>query len=259
MMSNKNDPMPVLFVGHGSPTNAIEDNEYTENWKLMVKDLPRPKVILCVSAHWLTEGTRVTSEAKPKTIHDFYGFQRELYEKMYPAQGSPETAELIKEIVGSVSVKLDSSWGLDHGTWSVLTKIYPDADIPVLQLGIDYDYSPEKYFKIGQELQALREKGVLLIGSGNIVHNLDAIDFSGRTYSWATEFDEFVKEALEKKDFDALIDFQKQQSAKMAHPTYDHYLPLLYSIGASENDQVKFYNEGVTMGSVSMRCVKFGG
>lgn len=252
------DRMPVLFIGHGSPVNAIEDNEITRNWKIIARSIPKPKAILCVSAHWLKEGTAVTNMEKPKTIHDFYGFPEELYKIKYDAKGSPEHANLIRQLVKSVRIQLDYEWGLDHGTWSFAINMYPEADIPILQLSLDYYLPFETQYQIGREMKPLRDNGVLIIGSGNLVHNLMKIDFLTKPYTWALDFDRFVKRKLESRDDAALIDYTKQRSASSAHPTYDHYLPLLYVIGASENETPQFFNEGIFAGSISMRCVVIG-
>lgn len=250
--------MPVLFVGHGSPMNAIEENEFSGNWKKIAGRIPRPAAILCISAHWLTEGTAVTAMERPKTIHDFYGFPEELYNVKYPAKGSPEHAKSIKKLVKTVAVGLDHEWGLDHGTWSVLRNMYPKAEIPILQLSLDYQLSPEKTFEIGKELGQLRKQGVLIIGSGNLVHNLMVINPGAKPYAWAAEFDNIVKDNLSSGDYENLINYTKYPSAALAHPTNDHYLPLLYVIGAAGNEKPKFFNEEIIWGSLSMRCVAFG-
>jgi 4,5-DOPA dioxygenase extradiol len=249
--------MPVLFVGHGSPMNAVEDNEFTQGWEDIAKRIPAPKAILCVSAHWLREGTAVTAMPKPKTIHDFYGFPEELYAVRYNAPGSAELAKTVQSTVTTVKVGLDQEWGLDHGTWSVLRKMYPAADIPTLQLSLDYQLPFDKAVAIGKELATLRGKGVLIIGSGNVVHNLMRINPNASPFAWAVEFDAFVKKSL-TGDRTQLLHYEKQPSAPLAHPTNDHYLPLLYSVGAADGDKVEFFNEGVTYGSLSMRCAAFG-
>jgi 4,5-DOPA dioxygenase extradiol len=250
--------MPVLFMGHGSPMNAIEDNEFSDNWKKLAQSIPRPESILCISAHWVTEGTYVTAMDNPKTIHDFYGFPKELYEVQYRAKGSQDCANEIINTIKSVEVLPDYEWGLDHGTWSVLVKMYPKADIPVLQLSLDYDLSLDKLFQIGKELNQLRKKGVLIIGSGNVVHNLRMINMGGTSYNWAVDFDSFVKDSLEKEDYNALINYTNHKSSSLAHPTNEHYLPLLYVIGVVENEKPQFLNEGIFAGSISMRCVVYG-
>ena len=252
------DRLPAIFIGHGSPENALEENAFTRGWKTLAHSLPRPKAIVSISAHWLTEGTAVTAMARPRTIHDFYGFPQTLNEIEYPCQGSAEVAARIRKVVGAVKVHSDSEWGLDHGTWSVLVNMYPQADIPVVQLSLDYYLPPARQYEIGRELGALREEGVLILGSGNLVHNLTAIDFNAAPFSWALDFDHFVGDALAARDDDALIRFTERRSAHLAHPTFDHYLPLLYVLGASESETPRQFNEGFFAGSVSMRCAVFG-
>ena len=252
--------MPVLFIGHGSPLNAIEDNEFSRDWKRLAAAIPRPSLILCISAHWLTDETKVTAMENPKTIHDFYGFPKQLEQTQYAAKGSLEYAELIKHTLSSIHVKLDNNWGLDHGTWSVLLHMYPKADIPVIQLSIDFGLPLTNHFDIGKRLTTLRDKGVLIIGSGNIVHNLGMVNFdsSAEPFDWAVNFDDFVKTSLEKKNFEALINYKKQSSSRYAHPTNDHYIPLLYVIGASDMQTPEFSCEKIVHSSLSMRCVKYG-
>jgi 4,5-DOPA dioxygenase extradiol len=250
--------MPVLFIGHGSPENAVENNEFTKEWESISKKISHPKAILVISAHWLTEGSAVLSVEKPRTIHDFYGFPDELYVVEYKANGAVDLAKRIQKLVKSVKVNLDTEWGLDHGAWSILMHMYPKADVPVLQLSLDYTLSLEKQYEIGKELSVLRSEGVLIIGSGNIVHNLRLLDFEGNTFEWAIGFDKYVKNALEKRDDEAIIHYDKSEYAKLAHPTDDHFLPLLYILGAADkNEKPKFYCEGIVYGSISMRCVVF--
>ena len=254
---------PVLFIGHGSPMNAIEENAYTRRLHELGKALPKPKAILCVSAHWLTNGTWVTHMTNPKTIHDFGGFPQALFDVEYPAPGSPETATLIQALINDPKIKLDDqAWGLDHGTWSVLTHLYPNADIPVVQLSIDASEDPEFHLEMGTKLRKLRDHGILILGSGNIVHNLRQIKWQdGETpYPWTIDFDQWVKERLVARDYNALAkQFLDQPSGRLAVPTLDHYLPLLYVVGASdEQDQLKFEYEGLEMGSLSMRSLSLG-
>lgn len=254
---------PVLFIGHGSPMNAIEDNDYTRTVAALGKRLPRPEAVLCVSAHWLTEGTRVTGMAKPRTIHDFGGFPEALYQVSYPAPGSPALAALVRETVGGGEVSIDEGeWGLDHGAWSVLRHLYPKADVPVVQLGIDVGATARRHLNIGEKLRPLRDKGILILGSGNIVHNLRRISFDegAEPASWAVEFDAWVKDRLEKRDFAALSgDLDAAPSGRLAVPTPDHYDPLLYVLGAAdERDAMRFEFEGIQNGSISMRSVSFG-
>lgn len=254
-----NTRMPVLFVGHGSPMNAIEDNEYSRAWKEIGNDLPRPRAILSISAHWLTRGTSVTAMEKPRTIHDFGGFPQKLFEQQYPAPGSPELSLRIRELITKTELGLDESWGLDHGTWSVLLPMFPAADIPVVQFSIDYHQAPRYHYELGQQLSQLRDEGVLIFGSGNIVHNLRQLRFDGQVYSWATEFDELIAEALRKRNDSVIVDYTLLRGARESVPTPDHYYPLLYVLGAAAADEpVQFFTESLALGATSMRSVKFG-
>lgn len=252
--------MPVLFIGHGNPMNAIEENDFTKGWKTAASKLPPPKAILCISAHWLTNGTFVTAMQHPRTIHDFYGFPEKLFQQEYPAPGSPDFANETKEIIKKTNVGLDHEWGLDHGTWSVLLPMYPLAKIPVYQLSIDYSKPAQYHYELAKELSALRKKGVLIIGSGNIVHNLGMVQWSDKAFDWAIEFDEKIKQLILKKDHNSIINYEKLgAAAKLSIPTNDHYLPLIYSLALQhEKDEISFFNETTTMGSISMRSVKFG-
>ncbi len=252
--------MPVMFIGHGNPMNAIEDTSYHRSWQAMGKTLPRPKAILSVSAHWITKGTKVTAMNHPKTIHDFGGFPKKLFDQEYPAPGTPEFAKLTAEIVTYSHIQTDETWGLDHGTWSVLLPMYPAADIPVYQLSLDYDQPPAYHFEIGKQLNKLRDKGVLIIGSGNLVHNLREVDWSGgnKVYDWAKEFDTKFTDWMNKGDHKSLLNYQSilGNTAKMAHPTYDHLLPLFYILGLQQkNDKVSFFNSQFDMASISMKSV----
>ncbi len=251
------DEMPVLFVGHGSPMNAIESNRFSQKWQEVGKQLPKPEAILVVSAHWLTRGTRVTAMEKPRTIHDFGGFPQELFDAQYPAPGAPGTAKLTAESLKPAHVTLDDDWGFDHGSWSVLKQMYPNADIPTLQLSIDYDLKPDEHYSLANHLSALRKRGVLLLGSGNIVHNLRALKFDGSTFDWATEFDTKVTDLIaEGKDAEITKFLEWGSVAKLAHPTFEHFLPLFYTMGArSAIDTPTFFNEGIDLGSISMRSV----
>jgi 4,5-DOPA dioxygenase extradiol len=252
--------LPSMFIGHGNPMNAILDNTFSRAWKHIGAQLPRPKAILCVSAHWITQGsTRLTAMEKPRTIHDFGGFPKELYEQKYAASGAPEFAGLTQHIVKVPPLALDYQWGLDHGTWSVLLPMYPLAEIPVYQLSIDYNQPPQFHFELGAQLKELREKGVLIIGSGNIVHNLNAARNDAQAYDWAIEFDRTIETWLQEKDHKAIVNFQNLGSlATRAHPTYDHYLPLLYVIGVRDDrDSLEFFNTEIDLSSVSMRSLIF--
>lgn len=255
--------MPVLFIGHGNPMNAIEDNAYHQSWQALGKQLPRPQAILSVSAHWVTKGTRVMTNAQPKTIHDFGGFPKQLFDQQYPAPGSPELAELTKKLVTHSHIQTDDSWGLDHGTWSVLLPMYPAADIPVFQLSLDYDQPMSYHYEIGKQLSKLRDKGVLVIGSGNLVHNLGQVDWNntGKTFDWALEFDTRFTEWINKGDHASAVDYQRilGNTAKMAHPSYDHLLPLFYILGLQQkNEKVTWFNDRIDMGSISMRSMIVG-
>jgi 4,5-DOPA dioxygenase extradiol len=251
------DLMPLLFVGHGSPMNAIEDNIYSRKWIELGQNLPHPQAILSISAHWLTSGTKVTAMEKPSTIHDFGGFPEELFRQEYPAPGSPEMADSITSIDSEFTIREDHSWGLDHGTWSILKPMFPLADIPVIQLSIDYSKPPEYHFELARQLSKLREKGVLVMGSGNMVHNLRQLRFDEKIPDWSEQFDTQISQWIEAGDDHSILRFQELGSvARMAHPTYDHFLPLLYVLGMkSKSDQPEFFNTGFQMGSISMRSV----
>lgn len=251
--------MPVIFIGHGSPMNAIEENEYTEAWREMSAQIPKPDAILAVSAHWFTDQTRVMTQEKPKTIHDFYGFPEELYQVQYNAPGATQLAAKTKLLLGD-NCKEDQTWGIDHGTWSVLRKMYPDADIPVCQMSINRQLSPKEMFETGKKLKSLRVQNVLIFGSGNVVHNLGRVDFSvDGGYQWANEFDEYIRSRIISKEFDAVIDYhQAGECAKYAFPTPEHFDPLLYVLGASdEKDRVRVYNNARMAGSLSMTSYLF--
>jgi 4,5-DOPA dioxygenase extradiol len=252
--------MPALFIGHGNPMNAIEDTEFSRAWADVARSLPKPKAVLCVSAHWETEGTRVTAMEQPKTIHDFYGFPRALFEKRYPAPGSPDLARMAQGMVRKSPIELDSEWGLDHGAWSVLCRMFPEADVPVVQLSLDRRKAPALHYQLGRELKGLRKKGVLILGSGNIVHNLREMAWEDTAYDWALEFDARVKELILSGDHKAIIDYSRLgPSVRLAVPTLEHYLPLLYVLGAQdESEGVAFFADRVTLGSMSMRSVKIG-
>lgn len=253
------DKMPVLFVGHGNPMNAISDNSVTQQWTKLGSNLPVPTAILCISAHWETQGTFVTAMDQPKTIHDFYGFPQALFDVQYPAPGAPEYAQNVKDLVHQTKVGLDHEWGLDHGTWSILVKMFPEANIPVFQLSLDYTKSADYHYQLAKELNALRRKGVLIIGSGNIVHNLRMAQLSGEmpAYDWAIEFDELAKKLILEHDHKALINYKDLgTSANLSIPTPDHYLPLLYSLALQEdNENIEFFNEEMAFRSGSMRSL----
>jgi 4,5-DOPA dioxygenase extradiol len=265
--------MPVLFLGHGSPMNAIEDNAWRRSWQAMGKELlaraAQPQLILCVSAHWLTQGGwQLTGMANPKTIHDFGGFPQALFDQQYPAPGAPAVARSLAQELKSpatgTALGLDmQEWGYDHGTWSVLKPMFPKANIPVLQLSMDYRRAPSEHYALGQQLQKLRERGVLIVGSGNIVHNLRASrrgSAANEAYDWAGEFDGVVQEQIKKGQLDTLQNFQRLGAvAQQAHPTHEHYLPLLYAAGAARADEMpRFFNTGYQSASISMRSVLWG-
>ncbi|MDP4282448.1 MAG: 4,5-DOPA dioxygenase extradiol [Bacteroidota bacterium] len=249
--------IPLIFVGHGTPMNALEVNEFTEGWKEVVKDIPRPAGILCISAHWETEVSRVTTLEKPPTIHDFGGFPSRLYEVSYPAPGSPFLAKEVQNLTGA---KPDPSRGLDHGTWSVLIHMFPEADIPVVQMSIAFDQPPQYHLDLAKKLIPLRDKGILILGSGNIVHNLRKIDWDnpGGGYEWALRADEILKDRIRKEDTGMLVNYQKLGPDVMwAVPTPEHFLPMIYILGAKrENEKLSFFNEKVVMGSLSMTGIR---
>jgi len=254
--------MPLLFVGHGSPMNAIEENEFSNGWKAVGKELPKPKAILCISAHWETRGTFVTAMEQPQTIHDFYGFPQELSEVEYPAPGNPQLAKQTKDVVKHTDVEFDNQWGLDHGCWSVLKHLYPAADIPVIQLSMDYTKPAQWHYELAQELAVLRKKGVLIIGSGNMVHNLRLIDWrhpSG-AFDWAEEMNETFKQNILNGNSKQLINYTSLgMPAALAIPTPEHFLPLLYVLGLREKQEtVTIFNDKTVMGSISMTSLKIG-
>jgi len=256
------DRMPTLFLGHGNPMNAISKNVATEAWAAIGKTVSRPKAVLCISAHWYVPATAVTADLAPRTIHDFGGFPPELYRVEYPAPGSPELARRIKDLLAPVPVGLDESWGLDHGTWSVLKHVYPDADIPVVELSIDENLPPQAHFDLGKRLAPLREEGVLVVGSGNIVHNLRLYAWGDEAlpFDWAVRFEKHARELMLRGDDSSLIAYEKLgRDARFAIPTPEHYLPLLYVLGLRrENERVRFPVDGIDGGSISMLAVQVG-
>jgi 4,5-DOPA dioxygenase extradiol len=256
--------MPVLFVGHGSPMNAIEDNPWSRGFRSLASLIPEPKAIVAVSAHWFVPGTFLTGNARPETIHDFGGFPEPLYEVQYPAPGEPDLAKRISRLIGETRASLRTDWGLDHGTWSVLRHFRPEADLPVIQLSIDERMRPADHLALGRMLAPLREEGVLVMGSGNLVHNLRQAFGSLRagdlsTPGWAAQFDSDLTSAIHQHDEAYLTGALDGSAGRMAHPTPDHYLPLLYAVGAADpGDPVRFPIEGFDLGSISMRAVLFG-
>jgi 4,5-DOPA dioxygenase extradiol len=255
----KMDKMPVIFIGHGSPMNAIEDNKFTRKWSEIAAGIPKPEAIMAISAHWYTDGVRIMDEVNPKIIYDMSGFPKELYEVEYKAVGAPELAHFTKSLIDT-SITIDNSWGYDHGTWAVLNVMYPNADIPVYQLSVNSRASADAHFAIGKQLKVLRDKGVLIFGSGNVVHNLARVnwDMDGG-YDWAYDFDNYIKDKISKREYHQVIEYQKAgKSAELAFTTPDHFFPLLYVLGAlNEDDRVLVYNNSCVMGSLSMTSYVF--
>lgn len=257
--------MPVLFVGHGSPMNAIGENEFVQNWRDLGKSMPKPKAVLCISAHWETNGTFVTAMAKPPTIHDFGGFPKALFDVQYPAPGSPELALETKHIVSKTVVGLDEKWGLDHGAWSVIRNMYPLADVPVIEMSLDYNKSPRYHYDLARELASLRDKGVLIVGSGNLVHNLRMVDWdkAGEQeygFDWAIEANNTFKQLILGHKHAELINYASLgREVQLAVPSPEHYLPLIYTLALQgENEPVTFFNDKAVMGSLTMTSVKIG-
>jgi 4,5-DOPA dioxygenase extradiol len=262
--SFKNTPkMPVLFLGHGSPMNAIEENEFVKGFRNSVKGIPKPAAILCISAHWETKGTFVTAMQKPTTIHDFGGFPKALFDQQYPAPGSPELAQLTKSLVKKTNIGLDEKWGLDHGAWTVIKHLYPNADVPIIQMSLDYYQTPQYHYELAKELASLRNKGVLIIGSGNLVHNLglvawDKMNTDNYSYDWAAEASDKMKKFILSNDHKSLINFRNQgKSFDMAIPTPEHFLPLLYTLALKdENEKITLFNDKAVAGSLTMTSLK---
>jgi 4,5-DOPA dioxygenase extradiol len=260
----KTTKMPVLFLGHGSPMNAIEENEFVQGFKNIANEISKPKAILCISAHWETKGTFITAMQNPPTIHDFSGFPKELFEVQYPASGNPELAKQTKELITKTEVGLDENWGLDHGTWSVVKHLYPKADVPIIQLSLDYTQNPQFHYDLAKQLKPLRERGVLIIGSGNIVHNLGKVEWRRLNetfgYDWAIEANEKIKKYILDGNHKDLINFRSQGKAfDLAIPTPEHFLPLLYALALKENiDPVKIFNDKPVAGALTMTSFKIG-
>jgi len=257
------DPHPAVFFGHGNPMNAIASNGYTQAWRLMGEEMPRPRAILCVSAHWYVPGTGVTISSAPRTIHDFGGFPPELFQVQYPAPGDPALASRVQQLLSPLEVTQDDSWGLDHGTWSVLKHVYPAADIPVVQLSIDETKPAAFHFGIGKKLAPLRDEGILIAGSGNLVHNLHTYAWGRhprKPYDWAVRFETATRDMILAGDVQPLIDYETLgQDAALCIPTPEHYLPLLYVLGAGRRrERIRFPVEGVDGGSISMLAVQIG-
>lgn len=251
--------MPVVFIGHGSPMNIIEDNQFSSGWRQIAASIPKPKAILVISAHWFTTGSYLLTTPYPTTIYDFYGFPDELYRIEYPAPGAPDLAHRVGKLIGSHG--MDSSRGLDHGAWSVLKMMYPNADVPVTQLSVNQSCDTRAIFSLGEKLRPLREEGVLILSSGNVVHNLSLIDFSTQGgFQWADEFDLYIQQSLQDKAYERVIDYTKAgESAKYAFFTPDHFYPLVYALGAaSPDDNLQIYNDSRIYGSLSMTSYVFG-
>lgn len=256
--------MPVLFLGHGSPMNGIEENEFVKGFKKVGEEIIKPSAILCISAHWETKGTYVTAMENPRTIHDFSGFPQALFDVQYPAPGSPSLAQETKDLITNTSIGLDESWGLDHGAWSVVKHLYPNADVPIIQMSLDYTKPAKYHFELAQELSQLRQKGILIIGSGNMVHNLgkvawDKLQGEPFAFDWAIEANEKMKTWIVDGDFQSLINYRKQGKAfDLAIPTPEHYLPLLYTLALKDSkDETSLFNDQPLGGSLSMTSVKF--
>ncbi len=257
------EKMPVLFLGHGSPMNAIEENEFVAGFKNMAASLPKPNAILCISAHWYTNGTKVTAMQMPKTIHDFGGFPKALFDVQYPAKGSPILAKETSKILQPINIALDDTWGLDHGAWSVIKHLYPKANIPVVQMSIDFTKPPQYHFELACKLNALRQKGILIIGSGNIIHNLGLADFANINkinygYDWAIEAHAIINKYLQEGNYDPLINYEKQTKVlQLAIPTPEHYLPLIYVLGLQQKkENLTLFNDKLLAGSLSMTSLK---
>lgn len=256
---------PVFFIGHGSPMNGIQENEFSNNWKKIGQTIDLPSAVLVVSAHWLTRGTHVTAMQEPQTIHDFGGFPQELFDVQYPAPGSPFLAEETSKLITSTTVELDHEWGLDHGTWTVVRHMFPEANIPVLQLSIDY-YKPLQYhYDLAKQLFELRKRGVLIIGSGNMIHNLRMVDWKnidtpGFGYDWAIELNEVLKKHIIQQNHKTLIDYESMgKAALLAIPTPDHYIPMIYNLALqSDKDDISFFNDRLVAGSLNMTSFRIG-
>ncbi len=264
-LNEQDEKLPVLFIGHGSPMNGIEDNKFSQTWRDLGKEIAKPKAVLVISAHWLTRGTHITAMEQPKTIHDFGGFPQALFDVQYPAKGNPQLAETASKLITSTNIIMDHDWGLDHGTWTVVRHMYPDADIPVLQLSIDYGREPQYHYDLAKQLATLRKKGVLIIGSGNMIHNLRMVDWKRLNepdygFDWAVEMNSIFKHRISDGNHADLINYERlHEAATLAIPTPDHYFPLLYTLGLQDNkDGVAFFNDELVGGSLNMTGVKIG-
>jgi 4,5-DOPA dioxygenase extradiol len=261
MTSDANIRMPAIFMGHGTPQNALRINRWTDGWRRLGRELMRPKSILAISGHWCTRGTKVTAMARPPTIHDFYGFPPEFYDIAYPAPGDPALAQRVRDILQPTAVHPDETWGFDHGTWVVLSKMFPAADIPVVQLSLDMTQPARFHYEIGRRLKPLRDEGVLILGTGNVVHNLDARvhDQPLFAHDWAARFNTYIREAIVAHHADRIIDYESfGQDALLSVPTPDHFYPLLYVVGAAGDDEISIEIDGIERGAVSMLSVLYG-
>lgn len=260
----KTEKMPVLFVGHGNPMNAIEENEFVEGFRKISKQIPKPNAIICISAHWETKGTFVTAMDFPKTIHDFGGFPKELYEVEYPAPGNPELAKETQKIITKSEIGLTQQWGLDHGAWTVIKHLYPNADVPVIEMSIDYTKDAKYHYELAKELSGLRKKGILIIGSGNIVHNLRLVAWDkineNYGYDWAIEANDTVRKSIINRDFEKIVHYKTLGRAfDLSVPSPEHYLPLLYALALAEsNEEISIFNDKAIAGSLSMTSYKIG-
>ena len=257
----KTAQMPAIFVGHGNPMNAIVDNRFTQGWESMAKQIPKPRFIVCISAHWETKGTKITYSASPRTIHDFGGFPKELFAMEYPAPGSPKFADEIIHAYGNGLIMPDEGWGLDHGSWTVMHRMYPEATIPVMEISINYGLSPQEHFDFAKQLSAFRSQGALIVGSGNIVHNLSMAQWDKTDgYDWAMEFDRKVKESIGARNFEPLLHPESMgKSASLSMPSLEHYIPLLYILALATDEEITFFNEGFDLRSISMTSVVLTG
>lgn len=262
MSANNTPRMPAMFIGHGTPMNALETNQHTVAWQRAARAAPTPKAILVISAHWYTRGVGVTAMDKPKTIHDFGGFPQALFDMQYPAPGDSAVARRVKDILAPLNVQLDQGWGLDHGTWSILVHMFPEANIPVVQLSIDGAQPPQFHYDLGKLLSVLRGEGVLILGSGNVVHNLGVMRRTDKAiaYDWANTFSDHVKACLQKRDHAPLINFESfGEAARSSVPTSEHYLPMLYILGLQrDEDKLSVFTDGIDLGSISMLSFAIG-
>lgn len=257
MLTSKH--MPALFIGHGNPMNTLTDKAFRRTWVAIAQSLPRPTAILCISAHWETRGTQITAMAAPRTLHDFHGFPPELFALRYPAPGNPSMAQAIQQQIGLTTIGLNTDWGLDHGCWSILAPMFPAADIPVLQLSLDRTQPAAWHYELGKALRYLRQQGVLIIGSGNIVHNLGKLNWSQQHHDWAVSFAANIKQLIDRADHASIINYQMLPAAELAVPSAEHFLPLLYVLALQEaGEEVHFFNDAIDLGAISMLSMCIG-